>query len=121
MFLLPLMTWEYPLIIEIYKKGKSLKRRRELSAPNDPYPTAMPNNCVLFTFTKEIFKVQSRGVFRTGLAVNYFRKFSILVFDRFFNTPLKVSIQLIFTCSKSTIERCEICSKLTIKTPERRH
>ena len=29
-----------------------------------------------------------------------------------------------FTCSKSTIEtseRCEICSKLTIKTPERRH
>ena len=33
--------------------------------------------------------------------------------------------QLIFTCSKSTIEtlkkRCEIRSKLTTKTPERRH
>ena len=33
--------------------------------------------------------------------------------------------QLIFTCSKSTTEtlekRCEICSKLTIKTPERCH
>ena len=32
--------------------------------------------------------------------------------------------QLTFTCSKSTIEtlkECEICSKLTIKTPERRH
>ena len=31
--------------------------------------------------------------------------------------------QLTFTCSKSTIEtlkKCEICSKLTIKTPERR-
>ena len=32
--------------------------------------------------------------------------------------------QLTFTCSKSTTEktrkRCEICSKLTIKTPERR-
>ena len=34
-----------------------------------------------------------------------------------------LSSQLIFTRSKSTIEtrkRCEICSKLTIKTPERR-
>ena len=30
--------------------------------------------------------------------------------------------QLAFTCSKLTMEtRCEICSKLTIKTPERRH
>ena len=33
-------------------------------------------------------------------------------------------IRLTFTCSKSTIEtlekKCEICSKLTIKTPERR-
>ena len=29
-----------------------------------------------------------------------------------------VSSQLAFTCSKSTQERCEICSKLTIKAPE---
>ena len=31
--------------------------------------------------------------------------------------------QLTFTCSKSTLEileKCEICSKLTMKTPERR-
>ena len=28
--------------------------------------------------------------------------------------------QLTFTCSKSKIERCEICSKLTMKTPEQR-
>ena len=37
---------------------------------------------------------------------------------------LKACSQLTFTCSKATIEilekRCEICSKLTIKTPERR-
>ena len=36
------------------------------------------------------------------------------------------STQLTFTCSKSTIKtikgvKCEMCSKLTIKTPERRH
>ena len=36
---------------------------------------------------------------------------------------IKISSQLTFTCSKSTIEtleeRCEICSKLKIRTPER--
>ena len=42
----------------------------------------------------------------------------MLSFDGYYYT------QLIFTCSKSTIEalekRCEIFLKLTIKTPERR-
>ena len=37
---------------------------------------------------------------------------------------IKMVIQVTFTCSKPTIDplkkRCEICSKLTIKTPERR-
>ena len=35
---------------------------------------------------------------------------------------IKVSIdQLMFTCSKSTIGTCEICSKLTVNAPEQRH
>ena len=35
---------------------------------------------------------------------------------------LKHIIQLIFDCLKSTIETLEkVCSKLTVKTPERRH
>ena len=38
---------------------------------------------------------------------------------------MKVIAQRTFTCSKSTIRNigkgCEICSKLTIKSPERRH
>ena len=68
-------------------------------------------------------------------AVNYTRN-SILMFERVLNTPVgvmllalaqlywQVATQLTFSCSKSkiktlTIKTCEICEKLTIKTPER--
>ena len=41
------------------------------------------------------------------------------------NLDQRLSSQLTFSCRKSTTETlekwCEICSKLTIKTPERRH
>ena len=48
---------------------------------------------------------------------------NFMILFRFF--VLLVTTQSAFTCSKLTIEileiRYEICSKLTIKTPERRH
>ena len=59
--------------------------------------------------------------FQRGLLLEVFTIADLHTTIRFWACPEPT--QLTFTCSKSTIEtleKCEICSKLTIKTPKRR-
>ena len=63
------------------------------------------------------------------MAMNYFReKVLSWMFDRLVNIPLyssskvfSANFYLFKVNNRNTRKRCEICSKLTIKTPERRY
>ena len=84
--------------------------------PNKPQPPTTRQNCSKSTYaTHYLIPLKT-----TSIHNNAKQRLIVLKVPYYVNNP---PIQPAFTCrnDKSTRTRCEICSKLTIKTPKRCH